>query len=114
MHSWLNCIVTDNLPIFTVERKLLEIISVDTFNKYLKLVEAPIDEQLKEELPNQFGLVIDGWTEGRTHYFGVYAAYAKDGINYERLLTMAPPFDETRFTAQTQADFIVDVVGNVC
>jgi len=26
---------------------------------------------------------------------------------------MAPPVDETRFTAQTQADFIVDVVENV-
>jgi hypothetical protein len=36
--------------------------------------------------------------------------YAKDDKNYQRFLTMAPPVDETRFTAQTQADFIVDVV----
>jgi hypothetical protein len=118
LHSWLDWIVTDNLPISTVEKKTfreysnLESISVDTFNKYLKLVEARIDEQLK--LPNQFGLFIDGWTEEKTHYFGVFAAYAKDGKNYQRFLTMAPPFDETRFTAQTQADFIVDVVENVC
>jgi len=40
------------------------------------LVEAVIDEKLKEELPAKFGLVIDGWTEGNTHYFGVFAAYA--------------------------------------
>lgn len=120
LHSWLDWIVTDNLPISTVEKKTyrdysnLEPISVDTFMKYLKLVEGRIDEQLKEELPNQFGLIIDGWTEGSTHYFGVFAAYTKDGKNYQRFLTMAPPIDETRFTAQTQADFIVDVVENVC
>jgi hypothetical protein len=120
LHSWLHWIVTDNLAISTVEKKTfreysnLESISVDTFIKYLKLVEARIDEQLKEELPNQFDLVIDGWTEGKTHYFGVFAAYAKDCKNYQRFLTMAPPFDETRFTAQTQADFIVNVVENVC
>ena len=46
LHSWLDWIVTDNLPISTVEKKTfreytnLESIAVDTFNKYLKLVEA--------------------------------------------------------------------------
>jgi len=43
----------------------------------------------------------------------VFAAYAKDGKNYIRFLTIAPPYDETRFTAQTQADFLVDVVENI-
>ena len=119
LHSWLDWIVTDNLPIATVEKPTfrsysnLEAISVNTFGKYLKLVEAVIDKKLKEELPAKFGLVIDGWTEGNTHYFGVFAAYSKDGKNYTRFLTIAPPFDETRFTAQTQADFLVDVVENI-
>jgi hypothetical protein len=119
LHSWLDWIVTDNLPIATVEKTTyrnysnLEAISVNTFSKYLKLVEAAVDEKLKEELPAKFGLVIDGWTEGNTHYYGVYAAYAKDGKNYTRFLTMAPPFDETRFTAQIQADFLVDVTENI-
>ena len=119
LHSWLDWIVTDNLPICTVEKSTfrnysnLEAISVNTFIKYLKLVEAAIDIKLKEELPAKFGLVIDGWTEGTTHYFGVYAAYAKSGKNYTRFLTIAPPFDETRFTAQAQADFLVDVLENV-
>lgn len=119
LHSWLDWIVADNLPINAVEKSTfrnysnLEAISVKTFNKYLKLVEAAIDIKLKEELPAKFGLVIDGWTEGTTHYLGVYAAYAKSGTNYTRFLTISPPIDETRFTAQTQADFLVDVVENV-
>jgi hypothetical protein len=28
-------------------------------------------------------------------------------------LRLHPPFDETRFTAQTQADFLVDAVENI-
>jgi hypothetical protein len=119
IHSWLDWVVTDNLPISIVEKETyrnysnLENISVDTFTKYLKLVESRIDEKLREELPVKFGLIIDGWTEGNTHYFGVFAAYSKNGKNYERFLTIAPPFDETRFTAQNQADFLVDVMENI-
>ena len=54
LHSWLDWIVTDNLPICTVEKSTfrnysnLEAISVNTFIKYLKLVEAAIDIKLKE------------------------------------------------------------------
>jgi hypothetical protein len=91
----------------------LDTVSVDTVDKYLKLVEECIDKNLKEELPTKFGLVIDGWTEGTTHYYGVFAAYPKDGKNYTRFLTMAPPLDESKFTAKTQADFLVDVIENV-
>ena len=67
-------------------------------------------EKLKSELPSKFGIVIDGWSEGTTHYFGVFAAYSKNGESVQRFLTIAPPFDETSFTAQVQAAFIVDVV----
>ena len=119
IYSWLDWVVTDNLPISIVEKQTyrnysnLENVSVDTFTKYLKLVESRIDDKLREELPTKFGLIIDGWTEGNTHYFGVFAAYSKNGRNYERFLTIAPPFDETTFTAQTQADFLVDVMENI-
>ena len=116
LHSWLDWIVTENLPISAVEKRSfreysnLESISVDTFEKYLKLVEAGIEKNLKTELPTNFGLIIDGWTEGSTHYFGVFASYRKNGTNYTRFLTISPPLDETSFTAQKQADFLVDVV----
>jgi len=117
--SWLDWVVTDNLPLCTVEKatfrkySVLDDMCTLTLGKYLKLVEEKIDEKLKQELPRKFGIVIDGWSQGTTHYFGVFAAYEKAGKNYNRFLTIAPPFDETSFTAQNQADFIVDVLENV-
>jgi hypothetical protein len=116
LHSWLDWIVSDNLPICTVEKDTfrkysrLANISVDSFSKYLYLVEAEVDENLKEELPKKFGIVIDGWSEGTTHYYGVYASYSKNGKAITRFLTIAPPIDETNFTAENQAAFIVDLV----
>jgi hypothetical protein len=115
LHSWLDWIIMDNLPIAAVEDPMfrkysnLDAISVDTFDKYLMLVKGVIDEKLKQELPAKFGLVIDGWAEENTYNIGVFAAYAKDGKNYTRLLMF---FDEARFTAQTLAEFLLDVVEN--
>jgi hypothetical protein len=116
LHSWLNLVTSLNLPLCAVENPELrdcsqwESISEDTLSKYLRLVEAKIDENLKKELPKQFGIVIDGWSEGTTHYYGVFAAYSKEGRNYQRFLSISPGMDETSFTAKDQADYIVDVV----
>ena len=119
LRNWLDWIVTDNLPLSTVEKPTfreysrLDAISVDSVTKYLRLVEGKIDEKLKQELPKKFGIVIDGWSEGTTHYYGVYANYEKEGKHYVRFLVIAPPLDETGFTAQNQADFIVDLVESL-
>ena len=81
LRNWLDWIVTDNLPLSTVEKPTfreysrLDAISVDSVTKYLRLVEGKIDEKLKQELPKKFGIVIDGWSEGTTHYYSVYANY---------------------------------------
>lgn len=116
LHQWMDLVVSANLPLSIVENRSLrgiasaDSISEDTLSKYLKLVEAQIDKKLKSELPTKFGIVIDGWSEGTTHYFGVFAAYSKNEKKFQRFLTIAPPFDETSFTADAQAAFIVDVV----
>ena len=119
LHSWLDWIVTENLPISAVEKRSfreysnLESISVDTFEKYLKLVEAGIEKNLKTELPTDFGLIIDGWTEGSTHYFGVFASHRKNGNNYTRFLTISPPVDETSFSAQITGRFPCRCRGSI-
>ena len=88
----------------------LDPIGVDTLAKYLGLVDLEIENTLKIELPQRFGLLIDGWTEGTTHYYGLFAAYSKGTNNYQRFLTISPPFDETEYGAVSQASFIVDTV----
>ena len=60
-------------------------------SKYLRLVDEKVDERLIEELPDKFGIITDGWSEGTTHYYGVFAAYCIKGVNYTRFLTVAPP-----------------------
>ena len=119
LHTWINLVVSNNFSLSIVENQHLrdiarcDSISEDTLSKYLKLVDAQIDKKLQAELPKKFGIVVDGWTEGNTHYFGVFAAYSKNDQNYQRFLTIASPFDETSFTAKSQADFIVDVVESL-
>lgn len=116
LHSWLTWIINRNLPLSAVETKefrdysSLDSIGVKTIAKYLRLVDLEIEKTLKNELPQRFGLLIDGWTEETTHYYGLFAAYAKGTVNYQRFLTISPPFDETEYGAVSQASFIVDTV----
>ena len=81
--------------------------------KYLRLVEKKINENLKKELPDTFGLIVDGWTQGTTQYYGVFAAYRKDSNKITRFLTISPAFDEINFTAQNQADFFAELIVEI-
>jgi hypothetical protein len=72
--------------------------------KYLYNVTTAVEQKLKRSFPSKFGLIIDGWSQGSTHYFGVYGSFV-DGTP---LLAFAPPFNEEQFSAQTQVDFIGD------
>jgi len=40
-------------------------------------------------MSQRFGLLIDGWTEGTTYYYGLFAAYSKGTNNYQRFLTIS-------------------------
>ena len=67
LHSWLDWFIERNLPLSFVDIKefrdysCLDPICEDTLTKYLRLVDLEIEEKLKKELPNQFGILIDGW-----------------------------------------------------
>ena len=71
--SWLEWIIMDNLPFVFVEKRLtkkntkLDSIGRDTLMKYLKLLTADAEKKVADDLPNQFGIIIDGWTEGNQH-----------------------------------------------
>ncbi|KAG2773902.1 hypothetical protein PC116_g3443 [Phytophthora cactorum] len=56
----------------------------------LKAVEKTIDE----EVPDSFGLIIDGWIYGAEHYLVVYGCYeTTDGPRYP-VLSLSPVMDE--------------------
>lgn len=43
--------------------------------KMLFLLQAEVNCQIKEKLPDQIVIVFDGWTEGSDHYITVHASY---------------------------------------
>ena len=45
------------------------------------------EKEVAKALPAKFGIIIDGWSEGNQHYFGVYAAYDSDKYPSLRHLT---------------------------
>jgi hypothetical protein len=36
-----------------------------------------IEKEIQEILPEQFGLILDGWTEVREHYVAIFACFPK-------------------------------------
>jgi len=112
-YSWLRWIILDCHPFSFVERPLtrqysnLENVSVDSLMKYLKLLTEVVEEKVAASLPEQFGLIIDGWTEGTTHFFGLVACFENGPL----LLSISPPVDEEKYDAESQKLFVMDVLG---
>ena len=81
--SWLEWVVMKNQPFEIVEDELTrkmtkwKSISVTSLRKYLYLVTEAVEIILKEELPESFGIVFDGWTERNRHYIAIFASYSK-------------------------------------
>jgi hypothetical protein len=80
--NWLSWIIEDNLPFTFCERpntrkfSKLDKLSVNTLMKYIKLTTERVKKRIADSLPNKFGIIIDGWKEGTTHYIAVFAIYA--------------------------------------
>ena len=59
----------DNLPFTFVEKQLtakntkLDPITDETIRKYLLLVTERVEKRVATDLPENFGIVIDGWKE---------------------------------------------------
>jgi hypothetical protein len=63
------------------------------------------------ELPNKFGLVIDGWAKDRIHYICVFGSYATDNGKLETpLLAMYQLPDLTNQRAKNHVVFITNVL----
>jgi hypothetical protein len=52
------------------------------------------------DLPDEFGLIFDGWTYVTMHYVAMFASYMKDGMHKESLLAVAPLVNKEQFGAK--------------
>lgn len=81
LYSWLDWIVTNDLPFSTVEKQTfrkysnLAPISTKTLMKYLQLTVQKVTASLTTLLPDRIGVVFDGWSDGSsTHSTPLSAA----------------------------------------
>jgi len=59
-------------------------------------------------LPQKFGGILDGWSDGcGNHYLGFFATFMIGDVPHKILLSVAPLLDETNQTAQNHADSII-------
>lgn len=81
MHSWISWVIDDNLPFTFVESKstransAVSPTSVNTLKKYMRLLKNGILKAIRKSVPATFGLIIDGWTSGKYHYFAIYITW---------------------------------------
>lgn len=79
----------------------------------MQKISEQVVEKIKRLLPAKFGIILDGWSEGGTHFVGVFASYrniedpmADKHGNCRVLLSMAPLLDERSFTAEEHLHYI--------
>ena len=86
IHGWLEWTIIGNQPFSFCEGKLnrkystLSDMDSQTLMKYMKLTADKVRDKVTATLPNSFGLIIDGWTQGSAHYSAVFAAFVKSDV----------------------------------
>ena len=71
-----------------------------------------VEEKIAANLPQAFGLMLDGWTDTATssHYLGIFAIYYSEARKMP-LLGFSPLIDETWKNAENHIEFILFVLG---
>lgn len=96
-YGWLELIIMTGMAFSMVEnpylrsRSNLPTICRKTFMKYMNLMSEEVFKNIKKELPDKFGLILDGWKASNTvHYIGIYATYPVASVRVKTLLAICP------------------------
>ncbi len=86
IQRWLEYVIHGLLPFSVAEnvqyRKHVknQPISVKSFRKYMDLLTSKVEAKFSALLPNKFGIVFDGLSQGDTHYIAVFATYSAETL----------------------------------
>jgi hypothetical protein len=118
--KWLEWIIMEDLPFSFVDNTLtrknvaLDPISRPTLDEIHESLGDFVEQKIKESLPPTFGLVVDGWTCNKKHYFAIFASYtvATSGVVKLPLLCCGVQDEDEdsdlNFSAESQDDYIFD------
>ncbi|RQM26064.1 hypothetical protein B5M09_005605, partial [Aphanomyces astaci] len=73
-------------------------LSHNQVKQFMHLLRASVVEDIMKELPDKFGVVLDGWTQMREHFIALFAVYVNAGDRKEVLLSMTPLIKDTSIT----------------
>ena len=95
----------------TRENTKLDPISTKSLVKHIENPTQLVEKEVAKELPDTFGLIIDGWIDGSTstHYFAIFGCYQdknEPGNSKSPLLTMSPLLDEEKLDAEEHLKFV--------
>lgn len=63
--------------------------------------------QIAAEMPDKFGIIIDGWKgNDKVYYIGIYAVYVHEDKTKTPLLALLPPIYETSHSAENRREKI--------
>ncbi|RAW40757.1 hypothetical protein PC110_g3044 [Phytophthora cactorum] len=86
LFSWLEGMLKNNLPLSFCENEAarrysnLDPICVKMLISGMATLTCAVKRIIGTELPDRFGLILDGWTHASEHYIAVYARYEVGGV----------------------------------
>lgn len=86
--GWMEWIVMENLALQSCENKTfrkfsnLSIMSARTLKKYMAMMMRRTFRLIKNKAPTTFGLIIDGWSVGSNHFFGIFITWSDEKTGY--------------------------------
>ncbi|ETO62060.1 hypothetical protein F444_20004 [Phytophthora nicotianae P1976] len=88
----------DNLPLSFCEsvetRRYTTPVSVNTLVSSIESVTKAVEKAIGEEMPDEFGLMLDDWSQDTEQFWAIYGCYDSPGGPRYPLLSMAPVMDE--------------------
>ncbi len=125
IYGWLDVVIMCDFPLSIVENQKflnyskLTKLSRKTLDKYLYKTLQYVQNSIKEQLPDRFGLIFDGWSCDGEHYIAIFATYVTSANTVVRRLLACGvqdlPLDVAEaesfgFTAEDIGDYFSDVL----
>ena len=79
-----------------------------SLKKYVLSLVALVEDKIKQQLPQMFGLMFDGFSDWNVHYIALFATYTKGDTYHETLLACSPLLEENILTAEQHREYIIE------
>eukprot|EP00171_Calliarthron_tuberculosum_P022099 IDg22099t1 len=105
-------VVMRNQPILEVDDPLTrgivktKAVSSKSVRKYILSMVPLVERAVAAEMPEKFGLLFDGWSDGSVHFVAIFATYLACDEYQETLIAFSPLLQEDDMSAARHLEFI--------